>query len=213
MEEKTNKTYTGYIIIAVALVLCAVIAPIAWQIGGKLANEKKDNNIVNNVVENVVENITENTTKTTVNTPKLIDNNYESIWQLESDTTLNGVSVYQYSDRVVVGYNGYVIKDNLSTELNQAYVTSIDNVFVVSLSILGAQCNTKYVLIFNTDGKLLYDYTNYQVTDMIIDKPNKTLMLDVLKNHECWCCACDGPDCYAKNYTTYKISGKTITIV
>ncbi len=67
MEEKGKKSYTGYIIIAVAIVLSAIIIPIAWQLGGKLADKegepKPSNNVVNNTI-NTNTNPTTNDTKT-----------------------------------------------------------------------------------------------------------------------------------------------------
>ena len=72
MEEKTKKSYAGYIIIAVAIVLAAIIVPIAWQLGGKLAD--KESNIIANNTVNTNTNINSNT-NTNTNTNTDTDNN------------------------------------------------------------------------------------------------------------------------------------------
>ena len=73
-EKSVKKSYTGYIIIAVAIIVAAAIIPIAWQLGGKLANKDTNTAVVNNTLTNnettntVVDNKpVENTTTNTNN--------------------------------------------------------------------------------------------------------------------------------------------------
>ncbi len=101
MEEKANKkSYTGYIIIAVAIVLAAIIVPIAWQLGGKLANKEAEPKPNNNVVENTTNN---NVVENTTNKISLIERNSLS------DDIVQGEDYYIYlvDSNEVITSHGY----------------------------------------------------------------------------------------------------------
>ena len=148
MEEKNvKKSYTGYIIIAVAIVLAAIIIPIAWQLGGKLADKEGELKPNNNVVENTTNSGEEDNTNSDIT--KLTDAEANEV---RSKATIK-VSE-DLGDLVIYGY----ILDNV-------FYFDIDDSESTSLYKLNNVNNPVRVRIFNKIGALGMAPTYYVITE------------------------------------------------